>query len=195
MITEPLKLSAKDLAEELSKQENKADLILFLKKSEFYSSITQRKRKTILRSLQIPRTFHNEDFKGANLKFANLVNTRFIECKLDGADLTSANLEGAELRNSSCITTKFIKTKLERTDLRWVILINADFRGAKFKETTISHADFHNVRNFTQKQLNKCLGTHFVNNLPEELEIPPFGRVEVPRKLLPWWQRLIPFFR
>ena len=46
MITEPLKLSAKDLAEELSKQENKADLILFLKKSEFYSSITQRKRKT-----------------------------------------------------------------------------------------------------------------------------------------------------
>ena len=195
MIVEPLKLAAEDLAEELSKPENKADLLLFLKKSEFYSSILQRKRKKVLRNLQIPRTFNNEDFKEADLKFANLTRTRFIECQLDGANLTSANLEGATLRNSSCITTNFRKAKLERTDLRWVILINADFKGAKFKETVISQADFHNVRNFTQKQLNKCLGTQFVKNLPEDLEIPPFGKIEVPRKLLPWWKRLIPFLR
>ena len=53
MIIEPLKLTAKDLAEELSKQENKADLLLFLRKSEFYSGIPAKKRKAVLRAFKI----------------------------------------------------------------------------------------------------------------------------------------------
>ncbi len=72
------------------------------------------------------------DLSGANLEIADLSRATLIDASLTGVNLKSANLENADLSRAGLIAVN-----LEGANLRGATMHFTNFRGAKFRLTTM----------------------------------------------------------
>lgn len=79
-------------------------------------------------------------FTKANLREANLSNTKLQGVSFFGANLESANLEGADLRSATLDSARFVNANLKNAILEGAFAFNTKFNGA-----TIDGADFTDV--------------------------------------------------
>lgn len=97
---------------------------------------------------------------GADLKSADLSDSRMRRSNFDGADLYRVNLSGSSLRDSSAVKTRFFEANLvgldgrkstfSRSNMMRVVASNADFRdavlrGVDFRKSDLRKADFRDA--------------------------------------------------
>ena len=96
----------------------------------------------------IPRVWaHDADLSGANLNFARLYGSVFVNTSLDGANFRDAELDGSTFQFIDLDTTSFVKTSMKgslwdtikMTDVSFVF---ADLALASFYGVTFENVDF-----------------------------------------------------
>ncbi len=90
------------------------------------------------------------NFSQANLGDMSLVDTQFISCCFDGANLTRADFSKADLRFSTFIgalarRTNFGSAKLAGANLKDAILQHADFRSCDLRKSNLFGSDMSRV--------------------------------------------------
>lgn len=91
----------------------------------------------------------------ADLKQADLSNSRYSRSNFNGADLYRVNLSGSSFRNGTAVRTRFFEANLTKLDGRdstftasnmmRVLATGADFRGANLRNVDLRNADLRNA--------------------------------------------------
>lgn len=104
---------------------------------------------------------HDADLSGANLSFARLMSSNFVNTNfygatftmsvLDGSSFFSANMEEAKIVNSYFRGTIFDGIKLSRVFLDSVSFVGSSFFGVEVKDSVLDGVDFSGVDFLKQK--------------------------------------------
>ena len=93
----------------------------------------------------IEADFSNRDLRGVTFNLTNLLKANLSGSDLEGASLFGAKLQEADLSNTNFRDATLDSAILEGTDLTNAVLEDAFAFNARFKDVTITGADFTNV--------------------------------------------------
>ena len=104
---------------------------------------------------------HDADLTSAVLKNSNLTGTNLVQADLRGADLSGTNLANANLFRANLSSAILDGGNLNGANLKYsslseALLDNANFFDASLWQTELSNAKMRNVRNLSQRELNKA---------------------------------------
>ena len=85
------------------------------------------------------------DFSGCNLRRAKLVESKFLWCTFDNADLSEADLSKAQLIFAKIRDAKFVKANLQDADLSYADLTGSNLNFANMEKTRLSYCDLSNA--------------------------------------------------
>jgi len=85
------------------------------------------------------------DFSGCNLRRAKLVESRFLWCTFDNADLSEADLTKAQLIFAKIRNAKFVNAKLQDADLSYADLTGSNLNFAHMEKSRLSYCDLSNA--------------------------------------------------
>jgi len=89
--------------------------------------------------------FSETEIINANLKFANLTNTKFAGANLENSDLSHANMENANLTLANLENTDLSHANLAHADLSHSNLVNAKLLQSKMEDANLSYSDIRNA--------------------------------------------------
>jgi uncharacterized protein YjbI with pentapeptide repeats len=89
--------------------------------------------------------FEGNDFKGVDLRYANLSGANLSNTNLSGANLSNTNLSGADLSGATLYGTNLSQTNLTEADLRGANLTKTVLKSAYLTRANLSGANLDGI--------------------------------------------------